>query len=101
MDPPSKVPSSKYNREKIPALINLYYSGSVSHSVTSNSLQPHELEPDRLLCPWNSPGKILEWVPFPSKGDLHYLGIESRSPALQADSLPSEPLPLPGKPVIL
>ena len=28
--------------------------------------------------------------PFPSPGDLPYPGIESRSPALQADSLPSE-----------
>ena len=31
---------------------------------------------------------------LPSPGDLHYPGIELRSPALQADSLPSEP---PGK----
>ena len=30
---------------------------SVSHSVMSNSLQPHELYPIRLLCPWNSPSK--------------------------------------------
>ena len=29
----------------------------VSHSVMSNSLQPHGLQPVRLLCPWNSPGK--------------------------------------------
>ena len=28
-----------------------------SHSVVSYSLQPHGLEPDRLLCPWNSPDK--------------------------------------------
>ena len=35
-------------------------------------------------------------LPFPSQGDLPYPGIKSRSPALQADSLPSEP---PGKPV--
>ena len=34
-------------------------------------------------------------LPFPSPGDLPDLGIELRSPALQADSLPSEP---PGKP---
>ena len=27
---------------------------------------------------------------FPSSGDLPYPGIESRSPAMQADSLPSE-----------
>ena len=28
-----------------------------SLSITSKSLQPHGLEPARLLCPWNSPGK--------------------------------------------
>ena len=30
-------------------------------------------------------------LPFPSPGDLPYPGIEPGSPALQADSLPSEP----------
>ena len=40
--------------------------------------------------------RILEWWLFPSPGDLPNPGIELRSPALQADSLPSEP---PGKPV--
>ena len=39
-------------------------------------------------------GRILEWVTFPSPGDLPNSGIEPGSPALQADSLPSEP---PGK----
>ena len=34
-------------------------------------------------------------LPFPSPGDLPAPGIEPRSPALQADALPSEP---PGKP---
>ena len=29
-------------------------------------------------------------LPFPSPGDLQDPGIESRSPALQADSLPTE-----------
>ena len=33
-------------------------------------------------------------LPFPSPGDLPDPGIEPRSPALQADTLPSEP---PGK----
>ena len=33
--------------------------------------------------------RILE--PFPSPGDLPNLGIEPRSPALQADSLPAKP----------
>ena len=37
---------------------------------------------------------ILEWV-FPSPRDLLDLGIKLRSPALQADSLPSEPLRKP------
>jgi len=36
--------------------------------------------------------------PFPSPGDLADPGIEPRSPALQADSLPSEP---PGKSIHL
>ena len=35
-------------------------------------------------------------LPFPSPGDLPDPGIEPGSPALQADSLPSE---LPGKPL--
>ena len=35
--------------------------------------------------------KILEWVAIPP-GDHSKPGIEPRSPALQADSLPSEPL---------
>ena len=35
--------------------------------------------------------RILEWVPFPSPGDLPDPGIEPRSPALQADTLTSEP----------
>ena len=30
---------------------------SISHSTVPNSLQPNGLEPTRLLCPWNSPGK--------------------------------------------
>ena len=36
-----------------------------------------------------------EW-PFPSPGDFPSLGIKALFPALQEDSLPSEP---PGKPV--
>ena len=33
------------------------YSVHFSHSVVSNSLQPHGLYPVRLLCPWSSLGK--------------------------------------------
>ena len=36
--------------------------------------------------------RILEWVTGPSPGDLPNPGIEPRSPTLQADSLPAEPL---------
>ena len=30
---------------------------NVSHSVVSNSLRPHGLQPTRILYPWNFPGK--------------------------------------------
>ena len=35
--------------------------------------------------------RTLEWVAFPFSGDLPNPGIEPRSHALQADSLPAEP----------
>ena len=64
----------------------------VSRSVMSDSLESHA----RLLCPWNSPGKntgvgchSVLW------GNLPHPGIEPRTPALQVDSVPTEP---PGKP---
>ena len=40
---------------------------------------------------------MLEWQPFPSPGDHPDTGIKPGSPALQADSYPSE---LPGKPLV-
>ena len=64
---------------------------SESRSVMSDSLRPHGL-----YSPWNSPGQntrvgshslLLGMFPNP--------GVEPRSPALQAGSLPVE---LPGKP---
>ena len=57
-----------------------------SRSVVSDSLRPHGL-----YSPWNSPGQntgMGSHLPNP--------GIEPRSPALQADSLPVES---PGKPI--
>ena len=67
---------------------------SESRSVLSNSLQPQNLAECSL--PGSSvhgilQAGILEWVTFPSPGDLPNPGIEPRSPALQADSLPAEP----------
>ena len=35
--------------------------------------------------------RILQWEPLLSPGHLLHLGIKPGSPALQADSLPSEP----------
>ena len=67
----------------------------VSHSVVSNSVQPHGLYPIRLLHPWNSPGKntgvgshfLLQGI-FPTQGSnsgllycrqiLYWLGCEGR-----------------------
>ena len=66
-----------------------------SHSVVSDSLWRHGLYPIRLLCFWDFPGKILEWVAIPSTGNLPNAGIE---PALQVYSLPTEP---PGKHVLV
>ena len=40
-------------------------------------------------------------LPYPFPGDLSNLGIASRSPALQVDSLPAEPLGKPNLLVIL
>ena len=39
--------------------------------------------------------RILEWLSFPSPGDLPNPGIEPRSPALQVNALPSELLEKP------
>ena len=42
--------------------------------------------------------RVLEWVAFPSPGDLPNQGIESRSLALQVDSLPAKPQGKPKNP---
>ena len=68
----------------------------ISRSVMFDSLWPCGLQPTRLLCPWEfSSQEYWRGLPCPSPGYLPNPGIESRSPTLQADSLPSEP---PGKP---
>ena len=62
----------------------------------SDSLQPQRLQPARLLCPWNSPSKntgvdshALPQGIFPTQGSNPcLLGV---SPALQVDSLHTEP----------
>ena len=61
-------------------------------SVMSDSSRHHELWPTRLLCPWGVfRQEYWSGLPCPSPGDLPHPGMELRSPALQANSLPSEP----------
>ena len=68
-------------------------------SLFSDSLQPHGLQPARLLCPWNLPGKntrvgchfLLQGI-FPTqKSNPHLLHLLH----WRVDSLPLAP---PGKP---
>ena len=69
----------------------------LSHSVMSNSLQRHGLQPARFLCPWGfSRQEYWSMLPCSSPGGLPDPGIESTSPTFEADSLPSEP---PEKPI--
>ena len=65
----------------------------VSWSGMSDSLRPHGLYPARLLPVFQA--RILEWVAMPTAGHLPNGGNELMSPAVQVNSLPSEP---PGKP---
>jgi len=59
----------------------------------SNSLRLHGLKPASvLLCPWGfSRQEYWSGLQVPSPGDLPDPGFKPGSPALQADSLPSEP----------
>ena len=57
----------------------------------SDSLWLHELQSARFLCPWGfSRQEYWSGLPCPPPGDLPNPGIESRSPELQVDSLPTE-----------
>ena len=64
----------------------------VSGSNVSNSMQPHGLQSPCLLGPWNSLGKNTGVGSHCHLQDLPDPQIQPRSLALQADSLPSEPL---------
>ena len=71
----------------------VYSLGSVSCSVVSNSLWPHEI-----LSMDFSRQEYWSGLPLPTPGNLHDSRIKPGSPAFQADSLPSEP---PRKPYSL
>ena len=59
-----KLHTHKYNTQSVHfhwdcIYIQLTEQYSVSRSVVSDSLRPCGLQPARLLCPWNSPGKSI------------------------------------------
>ena len=59
-------------------------------------LQPHGLQLERLLCPWDLPGKRTGMCcHFLLQGELSDSGIEAMSPALAGGFFTTEP---PGKP---
>ena len=64
--------------------VMFYISCCFSHWVMSNSLWPHGLQPSRLLCPWDSPGKK-------TGAGCH---VEPKSSALAGGFFATEP---PGK----
>ena len=75
-------------------LLSFYSVCVLSCSVMSDSLQPHGARQAPLSMAF-SRQEYWSGLPFPSLGDFPDPGTEPGSPALQADSLPSEP---PGKP---
>ena len=97
--PPPFLNPSPYCPEHFIVALSLSSKGTLlllSHSVMSDSLQPHRLQPVRLLCPCDFPFKnIGSGLPFPSLGDVPNPEIKPVSPALQAGFFTTEP---PGKP---
>ena len=85
------VASSPLLPHLTPVLLVVTGARSGSRSITSDSSRPHGLQPPRLLCPRDSPGKS-PGVGCRSllQGTLPDPGTEPRCPALAADSLLSE-----------
>ena len=69
----------------------------LSHSVVPDSLR-FSVAHWALLSVGILQARILKWVAIHPPGDLPNPGIKPRSPALQADPLPTEP---PGNPTLL
>ena len=67
-----------------------------SHLLVSDSLQPHGLQPARLLCPWDFPARVLKWVGIPFSRGSSPPKDQTLSSAFQADSLLTEPPEKPG-----
>ena len=86
-------PNSRFLVLALPALPvdKLILWKSESHSVMSNSVTPCAVTRQAPLSMEFSRQEYWSGYLLPSSGDLPNPGIESGSPALQADSLPSEP----------
>ena len=68
-----------------------FWCKCVSHSVVSDSATPWTIAYQASLFMGFSRQEYWSGLPCPLPGDLPNLGIKPGSPALQADSLPSEP----------
>ena len=88
-------------------VLGIIYSNKISAPFSLSSPLGHLVKllstvPTRVFCPWNFPGKSIGvGCHFLLQGISLTLGIEPRSPALQADTLPSEPSGEPSKLVCL
>ena len=99
---PGDLPNPGIKPESLmsPALAGRFFTTSATWEPQSASQScPTLCDPTDCSLPGSSvhgisQARILEWVPFSSPGDLPTQGIQHRSPALQVDSLLSEP---PGK----
>ena len=58
-------------------------------SVVSDSLWPHGLYPARLLCPWISPARILEYIAIPFSRGSSWPRLVLRKSTPQAVCLPN------------
>ena len=77
--------------QSLPASTSLRKKKKVSCLVVSESANPCIVAQQAPLSMGFSRQEYWNGLPFPSSGDLSNPAIKSVSPALQADSLPSEP----------
>ena len=93
--PPVFLPGESHGQRSLGRLQSMRSQKSVSqfnHSVMSDSLRPHGLQPARFLCPRAfSRQEYWRGLPCPSPGNLPNLSIKPRSPTLQVDSLLTKP----------
>ena len=81
--------------ERMKLNVSFIPHAEINSEWTSDSLRLYGPCPYAPLSMGFSGQEYWSGLPCPSPGDLPYKGIETRSPALQADSLPSEPLRKP------